>query len=87
MKASPCQSLGTEGSARGCFSSGVLQGVPETGMRQGGLGPAWALSSKSSDARWVLLEGLFRRPGSAREGYLWFQLLPDPSAISDSTCP
>lgn len=35
--------------------------------------------------------GTFRRSlqkaGSAREGYLWFQLLPDSSAISDSRCP
>ena len=53
----------------------------------GGLGPAWALSSKSSDPRWVPLGGLFRRPGSARKGYLWFQLLPDSPAISDSRCP
>ena len=56
------ESLGTKGSAGGCFNSGVLQGVPETGMRQGGLGPAWALSSKSSDTRWGPSEGLFRRP-------------------------
>ena len=36
------ESLGTEGSAGGCFSSGVLQGVPETGMWRVGwaqLGP------------------------------------------------